>query len=830
MTRWGDPASGRSGDASAFLTLVASSMEQLDSLPTLDEPTEIHVPVVDTVVPELIGARYERRELLGKGGMGEVWRVYDRDLRRTVALKVLHTAPSERTWLRFEEEARVAAQLQHPGIIPVYDLGRLEDGRLWFTMKEVRGRTLEELIVQTHREWRLGRTGAWTFRRLLEGFHRVCETMAYAHARGVVHRDIKPSNVMFGDYGEVLVLDWGLAKVLSEAAVEDVPEGIVDSSLEGDLTAVGVISGTPNYMSPEQAQGRSAEAGPAADVFSLGATLYDLLAERPPRVAQNVRQLIMQVAMGRPAIQAPSVHVTGAPRDDELDAMVLKALEVDEDHRYPHAGGLAADLARWLDGALKRERAMALVVEARADLARSDALAQEGAELALRAADVLSELPADAPVADKIEGWQLEDDSAARTRESAEVRNRAIQGLRSALTHAPDLPEAHAELAAEFVRRHRQLEAADQHDQARIVASDVALHDRAGEHAAYLKGTGALTLVTDRPVEVLVHRYVEIERRLQPVFERSLGTTPLAAVPLEMGSYLLLLRSEDGVEVRYPVWIRRQEHWDGIGPGMTEPSVIVIPRPGQLAEDDCYVPQSWFWAGDDEFEYYLPLQRVWNDAFVIKKYPVTIGEYAAWLNALLDAGKAEEAAAAEPVFPGDDNVAFLEKPDRRYTGIPERIDVFAGWVRDRDLPITVISATQAKRYAASLGWRLPTEVETQHAARGADRRAYPWGNHFVANFLHTDGSRGVLPVHSHPRDAGPSGLVGHAGNVMLWASAPDGTVLAVGGRCGNGARGCTVSRRFVFRKDWREAHIGCRIARSAHSHFSAKRGETNPDR
>ncbi|MCB9669283.1 MAG: SUMF1/EgtB/PvdO family nonheme iron enzyme [Alphaproteobacteria bacterium] len=816
MTRWGDPASGRSGDASAFLTLVASSMEQLDSLPTLDEPTEIHVPVVDTVVPELIGARYERRELLGKGGMGEVWRVYDRDLRRTVALKVLHTAPSERTWLRFEEEARVAAQLQHPGIIPVYDLGRLEDGRLWFTMKEVRGRTLEELIVQTHREWRLGRTGAWTFRRLLEGFHRVCETMAYAHARGVVHRDIKPSNVMFGDYGEVLVLDWGLAKVLSEAAVEDVPEGIVDSSLEGDLTAVGVISGTPNYMSPEQAQGRSAEAGPAADVFSLGATLYDLLAERPPRVAQNVRQLIMQVAMGRPAIQAPSVHVTGAPRDDELDAMVLKALEVDEDHRYPHAGGLAADLARWLDGALKRERAMALVVEARADLARSDALAQEGERLMGQAECILSEVPRDAAVAIKVPAWELQDTGKACLREAADTRNRAIQTLRASLTHAPDLPEAHRELASEFARRHRQLEASDQHDQARIVASDVALHDRAGEHAAYLKGTGALTLITDRPVEVLLHRYVELERRLQPVFERSLGTTPLTAVPLEMGSYLLLLRAEDGVVVRYPVWIRRQEHWDGIGPGMSEPSVIVVPRPGEVDDNEVYVAQGWFWAGDEEFEHTLPLQRAWTDAFVIGRYPVTVGEYADHLNALLDAGEVQAATEAAPVFEGDDAEPYLEKLDDRYLRRPRELSYLRGWERSPNLPQTVVTHTQATVFAAFHGRRLPSELEWQHAARGADRRLYPWGNHMDPSWCQMRFSPGdLLPVGARSEDRSPYGVEDCAGNAMDWTRDLEGQrPVAVGGNSSSGPRSCYVSNRSIMRASYRMLSHTFRIARS----------------
>lgn len=812
-TVWGAPHLARSG-AKTYLTLVATSLSDLDAL-SMDEPTQI-VEVeeaIETVLPEQIGGRrYDRRELLGKGGMGEVWRVWDTELMRSVALKVLHTPKSERTWKRFEEEARVAAQLQHPGIIPVHDVGRLEDGRLWFTMKEVKGQTLEDLIVATHKDWRLGRSSQWTFRRLLEGFLRVCETMAYAHARGVVHRDIKPSNLMFGDYGEILVLDWGLAKVLEEAALEEHDEDSMSTSLDRDLTAAGMISGTPNYMSPEQAQGRSAEAGPAADVYALGATLYDLLAERPPRVAQNVRKLIFQVATGRPEIQPPSVHETGAPRDEALDAIVLKALQVEEEDRYGDAGELAHDLALWLDGAKKRERAMELVGQARAGLKQSDALKTEGERLQHEAEQALAGVAKDADVAEKVPGWALEDASRDRLREAADTRNRAIQELRAALSHAPDLPEAHSELAAEFARRHRRLEEADRHDEARIVASDLALHDRAGEYAAYLAGTGALTLITDRPVEVYVHRYVEKERRLQPVFERSLGRTPLVEVPLEMGSYLLMLHADDGVEVRYPVWIRRQEHWDGVAPGESEPRVIRIPRMGQLGPDDCYVPAGWFWAGDDVDGGNLPLQRAWADGCVLKRHPVTVREYADWLNDLLDQGDAATAAAAAPVFPGDDRVAFLAMEGGRYTGLPQFIDVFADWQWSPDQPVSVLSHRQAMMYATHHNCRLPSEGEVQHAARGADRRNYPWGDHFDPQWAHGTGPR-LAPVGANPVDTGPSGIQGHTGGVMCWVDATEpGKDLAVGGRFGNGARGSVVARRHPFHPGWGEIAIGFRLA------------------
>jgi serine/threonine protein kinase len=170
----------------------------------------------------LIGSadRYEDLGLLGTGGMGEVRRVRDRDLGRTMACKVIHAEMMEQPALlaRFIEEAQASAQLQHPGIVPVHEIGRMADGRFYFTMAEVKGRTFTDVIAEVHGasrgdRWEPGAAG-WTFRRLVDALARACEAVAYAHARGVVHRDLKPENIMLGAHGEVLVVDWGLAKVL----------------------------------------------------------------------------------------------------------------------------------------------------------------------------------------------------------------------------------------------------------------------------------------------------------------------------------------------------------------------------------------------------------------------------------------------------------------------------------------------------------------------------------------------------------------------------------------------------------------------------------------
>jgi serine/threonine-protein kinase len=235
--------------------------------------TDLRDPADDA--PDL-PPRYRDQGLLGVGGMGEVRRVHDRQLRRSVALKILHAElTGEEAEVRFLEEAQVTAQLQHPGVIPVYDVGRLPDGRRYFTMKEVQGRTLRDAIREVHAASAGGRwrpTSAaeggrpWTFRRLIEAFRRVCEAVGYAHERGIIHRDLKPQNVMVGELGQVLVIDWGLAKLGGQETAAGGARQVVSDRAEGDAFAsrADQVQGTLLYMAPEQAMGRVDRMGPPA--------------------------------------------------------------------------------------------------------------------------------------------------------------------------------------------------------------------------------------------------------------------------------------------------------------------------------------------------------------------------------------------------------------------------------------------------------------------------------------------------------------------------------------------------------------------------------------
>ena len=275
--------------------------------------------------PELPPERYEVRRLLGRGGMGAVYAAFDRRLGREVAVKVSN-APSAAGDLeaRLRQESRVLARLEHPGIVPVHDAGELDDGRWYYVMKLVRGQTLGEHVPSLRGE-----------APVLSVFDRAAETVAFAHAAGIVHRDLKPSNIMMGSFGEVLVLDWGVAKILGTPPPGEVPTDVAGPT-PGDGTASGTRIGTPGFMAPEQQRGDASTAGPAADVYSLGALLYWMFTGRPAPPTAD------EATLGLAALpDAPSRR---------LRAIVRKCLAESPADRYPDAGALVQDLARYRAG------------------------------------------------------------------------------------------------------------------------------------------------------------------------------------------------------------------------------------------------------------------------------------------------------------------------------------------------------------------------------------------------------------------------------------------------------------------------------------------------
>jgi serine/threonine protein kinase len=317
--------------------------------------TQADVPTARDSRPSLRG--YRVAELLGAGGMGEVVVAHDDRIGRDVAVKRMRSdAPSAAATARFLREAQIQARLEHPAIVPVHEIGTDEHGQPYFTMKRIAGTTLDERLARDRSP-----------QALLREFADICLAIDFAHARSVVHRDLKPANIILGDFGEVYVLDWGLARVVGDRDERSIGSDV--QSLDG-MTQAGAMLGTPGYMAPEQVHDATS-VGTAADVYSLGAILFELLAREPlhPRGKAALTSTIAGVD-GSPARRKPELDIP-----PELDALCIAALATDPANR-PRVRELADRVQRYLDGdrdlASRRARSAEQLALARETLVSGD--------------------------------------------------------------------------------------------------------------------------------------------------------------------------------------------------------------------------------------------------------------------------------------------------------------------------------------------------------------------------------------------------------------------------------------------------------------------------
>jgi serine/threonine protein kinase len=287
--------------------------------------------------------RYRVLRPLGHGAISKVFVARDEELNRTVALKELRSryADSPAAQARLLFEAEITAGLEHPGVVPVYGRGRYPDGRVYFTMRLVRGESLAEAIEeclaindQAER--------ARVRRRLIERLIDVCYTMSHVHRRGVIHRDLSPRNIMFGLCGEAVIIDWGLARLIDQPAGDDEIEEPLRPTSARDLhgTRMGKVIGTPRFISPEQAAGRRDRQGPASDVFGLGAILYAILTGRPPFDGPDDDAVLEQARLG----QFPAPRTVASDLSRAFESICLRAMTLEPEARYPSPLALGDDI------------------------------------------------------------------------------------------------------------------------------------------------------------------------------------------------------------------------------------------------------------------------------------------------------------------------------------------------------------------------------------------------------------------------------------------------------------------------------------------------------
>jgi serine/threonine protein kinase len=367
------------GSARLFVRLSADASAQF-SAALADKDLGL-VPVREM----LAGKKYKVITTIGRGGMGVVMQARDVRIRRTVAMKVMKTSHqfSRENVLRFVDEAQLTGQLEHPNIVPVYELGTDESGETFYTMKYVKGITLDA-VLRSLRAGRRQTVEKYPLGALLTIFQKICDAVAFAHSKGVVHRDLKPENVMIGAYGEVLVMDWGLAKNLTGAQrggskIETTFATEPATDPRGFETMHGLIVGTPPYISPEQARGELDKIDGRSDIYVLGEILYAILTLRPPVVGATVPEIVDAILNSRVTpptsfnhtakssrgVMPPSdeevielLHLPGKRVPEGLSALVMKAMHLAPEERYQSVEEMQADVAAYQGGfATKAERA-----------------------------------------------------------------------------------------------------------------------------------------------------------------------------------------------------------------------------------------------------------------------------------------------------------------------------------------------------------------------------------------------------------------------------------------------------------------------------------------
>lgn len=708
----------------------------------------------DRPAPVPLPKRYRWVATLGEGGQGSVELVFDSDLGRSVALKtLLPTKQEPRRVADLYREARVTGQLDHPAIIPIFDVGLLPDGRLYYTMPRMPGESLHQVLVRNRRgDGTVARR--WPIPALVQALQRAAEGVGYAHERGVIHRDLKPANVLLGGHGEVYVVDWGIARVLDE----DRPDRLWSEPGEQRTERV---RGSPPYMSPEQIQ-HPDQVGPAADVFCLGVVLYEILTRNPPFTGRTVDQLVDAVCHQRPV--PPRERAPDRAIPAELEEICLAALQKFPGHRPRDGSEFASRLAEWSAGGQRHARATRRLREAEGALRRHDALAEQR-EAASIDADRASSPLSPASAGPELRATSARHESLSRAAEGTFAD--AVWAAQRALRDDPEHPEARALLARLYARRFAEAEATGDERSAAFFRAELRqLED--GRWGPWLRRGAELTADGFR-----LHRLEERDGRLEPVEDLGdAGTWSVAP-----GRYGLTA----GAAWLYPVRVERDSTPD-----------VTLDRTGAegVGASFAFVPggpavlgAAGVGSGPERVGTFPPL--------AVAVHPVTVG---AWSRFLAEQ-TIDESRHRQPLGWGrqDDEARPVVGVDR------EDAVAFCRWL------------SLATRRTV----RLPTADEWERAGRGGDGRQFPWGDTLDPSACACLGScepDGPAPtVGRFPGDRSPFGVRDLAGGVWEWTAGVGDRGLVVGGAWISEPDACRLGVRRSVRAAARLPWLGFRV-------------------
>jgi eukaryotic-like serine/threonine-protein kinase len=758
-----------------------------------------------------VRSHYSNLHLIGTGSFGEVHGATDALLGREVAIKSLKSKfrEDQEAVDRFLKEARGSAQLEHPNIIPVHEIGMMEELGVYFTMKKIEGETLKEVLDKLS-EGNEAYQKKYSQVVLLGIFLSVCNGVAFAHSRGVIHRDLKPANIIIGEYGEVMVLDWGLVKHLGG---EGADQGRIQLQMEeyegGSKTLDGAISGTPNYMPPEQAAGQIDEIDFQSDVYSLGAILYHILAYVPPFERTPLRQLLDNVKKGNfeaPRKRRPMLKI---PR--ELDAICMKALARNKVCRYASVDALVKDIRNYMGNyevtAYRAPRAVRAVRWCKRHPVKSGA--SVAVLVALFFAFSLLQMMAYSRYLSRIDGAKkarAAGDAAllqakkcylelealpARVLQELSEEERRLQGeLEQLLSEV----EEHYSLA---LLLYRGIPETYQHRSSvttgyrRIMLNRIEFALFRKDYVQVLQWLRMVREWAGNNVKPDLERYIsDIEAqiagkcRLEIVGPEQAGTAILyplgkddgqlvlmdpvmkGALPrsldeLPWGSYVLTVQVEGMGRVVFPIMMERGEQ-----------RVFEVKIPDRIPEGMVYVPVGEAYIGGPQARYNR-LHKRHVDGFFIRRLEVSFGEYIAFWRSL---SRPEERERYMSLLRLDaDQRIPMRAWDEQGILLDERVKL--------EHPVVGITQEGAAAYCAWLAEetgrpiRLPTAVEWEKAARGVDGRTYVWGDGLFDSFALTlDNERGRsahklwAPPGSFMKDVSVYGAYDMAGNVREWTA------------------------------------------------------------